>query len=367
VKADSVDRTQANLAPEEEAVLEQAGWKKGEPIPDLRGTKLGRRLEEERNKLRGASEQLDGMTPVPPDTPPIVIPTPKDINTLPPEQQAEIRQSMSEMEEVKQRIDASRAVAQHEAAVTAPEGVAGVPGMADAWATAVQAQGAAPMGVVIENDLSEDGTPPSVVDPQQQQPQPGSASDHPAVAAPAAETAAEEEVKTHCPKCGHDLASEPCVPTDTDIQVYTQAVLGGKRFRKDYSLFGGQMAVGFRALTPMEGELAQQTAAVDASDTMYAFTVRHMEYRMTMSIERIQRAGQEQPITVKPLLDACTPEEGPQRLRELRNWMNQKVHVTEEGRQAVADAFTDFAGICNYLQERARDPDFFANAVTHGS
>ncbi|GAG12108.1 unnamed protein product, partial [marine sediment metagenome] len=167
VPAQNVDRGSTKLAPEEQAVLDAAGWKPGDPIPDLQGTKLGQRLTAERDKLRTAAENVDGMTPVPPDTPPITIPTPVPIESLPPEKQAELRRSMAEMAEIKTQVDASRAVAEHEAAVTAPDSIAGVPGMDAAFRTAAEAQGIAPQGVVIENDLGPHGEMPASVQTSQ--------------------------------------------------------------------------------------------------------------------------------------------------------------------------------------------------------
>jgi len=356
VPAKQIDKGSPTLTPEEQTVLEAGGWNPGEPIPNLQGTKLGNRLTAERERLRTAAENVEGMTPIPPDTPPIAIPIPVPIESLPPERQTEIRQGMDEMAEIQQQILGNRAVAQHETAVTAPDSIAGVPGMPEAFRTAAEAQGVAPAGVVIENDLGPGGEMPASVQSEQ-----------PAARPPAHPDATPATAETYCPKCGHDLSADIFAPTDMDIRVYMQAVLGGQRFRKDYSVLADQMQITFRGLTPAEGQLARVTAMADASDgTVYDYTMRLLQYRMTMSIERIQKAGQS-PIAMTPLLDTCTLEKGPQKLRELQNWLDHRVHVTEEGRQTVADAWTEFNGVMNVLQSRARDPDFFAGAVTPDS
>jgi len=358
VPATGASTNSPKLTPDEEAVLKAAGWKPGEPMPNLQGTILGERLTKEREKIRKGAENTEGLTPVPPDTPPIKIPVPTDINELPPEKQQEIYESMDEMAEIKTAVEASRAVAAQEAAETPPPSVAAVPGMAEAWKTAAQAQGVAPGGVIIEDDL--DNLPPSV------ESAPPEAETPPSVA-PAGNPAKPAEA-TLCEKCGHKHGDPIIEPTDTDISIYVQSIIGGQRFVKDYELFASKVLVSFRGLTPTEGELARSTAMVDASETgsMVDFTMRYLEYRMTMSLTRVHRAGHE-PVNINPLLDACTIDDAPKRLRELRDWLNHKVYMTEETRQVIADTWSDFSGLMNLLNAKARDPGFFENAVTPDS
>ena len=112
----------------EERVLAQAGWKPGDPLPDLTATSVGKRLTEAFSDVGKASENLDGLTPVAPDTPPLQVPKPRDITELSPEERAEVVAALKAAKQLDQRLKSQ----------DVPESIATVPGMAEAYKAAAE-------------------------------------------------------------------------------------------------------------------------------------------------------------------------------------------------------------------------------------
>jgi len=61
-----------------------------------------------------------------------------------------------------------------------------------------------------------------------------------------------------CPSCGWDLKREPVAVSEEDKEAFLASLLGGKPFRKTYSLFGGRVSATFRAPRPHEFDLVRQ-------------------------------------------------------------------------------------------------------------
>jgi len=209
-----VPRSAANgtrLTPMEKQVLDAGGWKEGDPIPDLTDTVLAKRLTAEAAAIGKAAANTEGLTPVPPNTPPIVPPEIRDISELAPAERAQYYQTMAELAEVEAKIaNAKNGTVSAQSAIDMT-----IPGMQQAVATVSQAENAAP------------------------EPAPTASPETPAPV-------------TICPRCGADVTAAVQLPTRIDIQNYVQAVLGGQRFYKAYQLFGGKLDIVFRSLLPAE-------------------------------------------------------------------------------------------------------------------
>jgi len=340
-----------DLTPLERQVLEAGGWKDGDPIPDLTDTAMGKRVTAEAQQIGLAAANTEGLTPVPPNTPPIEVPPIRDISELSPGERQEVYKSMAELAEVKAKLAAASAPPPQ---ATVPEDInMGIPGMAQAATTAAQAVAGAPPPVPIFNDLAERKAAA-------------------AARQPATETVSEEtDGEVICPRCGLDLNNPTPKPAHQDVLVYVQTVLGGHRFVKQLSLFGGRAVVVFRGLTIREEDAIKAQLADDVErkllPTAAAVRLRRMEYRMALSIARFTRQGQ-QPIDIPEATSYAWEASATYHsvVDAMRQDINDKIFVTDTVRQAVAHCWSQFWHILKHLEVKANDPDFYKAIETRG-
>jgi hypothetical protein len=361
-KAAVPDMNAPEPTPMERKVLEAAGWEPGQPLPDLTKTRVGQRLSQHVANIKQGAANVQGQTPVPPNTPPIEIPAMKDISTLPPAKQAEVYQTIEEMAELQQTLQSQQAQQVAAQAGAMPQEIAGVPGMAQAWQTA--GAGGFPGGVAIVNDMDtpEGVTAPGIPPQPQPQPQPQPAMAEAAVEAPAPQPQPEGPVV--CPRCGHDLNGELYVPDPGDKELYVQAVLGGQRIRKMHQLFGGRLTVVFHGLNPIETELAMAMVEEDVANqdltSAMQYSTRFLDYRMTLAVSQIIRHGHD-PIQLAPISDVVDdPAKLSESCRARRAWLHKNVYITDVIHRAVARAFDTFSAFQNYFEAKVEDDDFFA-------
>jgi hypothetical protein len=335
------------LTPLEQQVLTAAGWKDGDPIPDLTQTALGKRVTAEAQQIGEAAANTQGLTPVPPNTPPIEPPTIRDVSELSPSEQADIYRTMEELSEVRTKLEQAKTPAPPS---IVPDDIdMGIPGMAQAATMAARAeQGPPPIPII--NDLQE------AKERAAQQPV-----EMPAV--PATETDGE----VICPRCGLDLSNPAAEPAHEDVLVYVQTVLGGHRFVKKCSLFGGRVEVVFRGLTINEEEVirAQINSEIEKKllKTQRDVRIRRAEYRMVagiaswalqgkvpVDIPEIAAYGWAADATVSTVLEA------------MRRDVNNQIFITDTVRRAVAHCWSQFWNTLKHMEVKANDPDFY-NAI----
>jgi len=321
-----------DLTDSEIDVLRQAGWKDGDPVPDLGDTKIGQQLRRDAERIRQEAADLQGEAPVNPATPPLTMPEAVPLETLSVEKQHETLQAMDDMSELKAQLEAAKAA--KAAAQEVPTG---------------------PGGFRIIDDLPKDEAPAPVAIPPVQEPEPENSSQE--------QNSEPAKMEGECPMCGLDLATEPNEPTVHDKMAYIAVVLGDlPRFRKTVSLYGGRLQIVFRSLLPREVDLALKEAdiALNAGDIMnighYARVTE--AYKMCMSIAEVRRPNK-QPIQL-PEIDKFELEEGEETaLPRLNAYLENEVFTVESIRRAVFYQYTKFNNMLNKLEVRADDPDFF--------
>lgn len=81
------------------------------------------------------------------------------------------------------------------------------------------------------------------------------------------------------------------VPTDEDKYQFVKALLAGKPFQKEYSLFSNKMKVVFKTITAAEAEAVTEAIVIQSGRVPYtnimAMGAAHMKYSMACSIVSI--------------------------------------------------------------------------------
>lgn len=399
----------STLTPLERQILEQGGAAEGE-IPDLTETDIGRRIAKQITQARQAAtvEQVEG-TPIPANTPPIKIPKPIELQDLSAEEQAEVRR----------QLDSFREQAAYEDAGEAPEDISGIPGMREAYRTAAHGDtGLPPIEIVDDMASAKPQTiqqPTPTFDPRESvmQGHPGpriaKSSDpdwHNQPSAPQAtsppppppppkdpggfdpteppedtgdgpegqqpeqqhkrhqEQAGGQNVHpTHCGRCGWKLDDQVSEPSVHDKLAYVQTVLGEGRFRKEYMIFDRRIVFILRSLLPSELDLAQHQLAMDVQKgriaTAVEYDYRYNNYKLAMSIERLQRAGKA-PMVLQPVgkltFDHTKYETA---LPSLVTWFDENVYMSDTVRRLIGQEWMRFGKLFDHLESRAAEPSFW--------
>lgn len=173
-----------------------------------------------------------------------------------------------------------------------------------------------------------------------------------------------------CPHCGWDTNNKELTEvTDEDKMDFVQSILGGIRFKKVYSVFGGMLTITFRALTTAESDMAYKQLIVDAqsdlqskilSDTSFYWRTL-MAYRAVMSIERLE--SKDNIVEVPPIeeidVDEATYAKPNTKLFAIFDDLVSQVMPTEAIRNTITHLYTEFNSLCEKLQAMAEAKDFW--------
>lgn len=173
-----------------------------------------------------------------------------------------------------------------------------------------------------------------------------------------------------CPRCNHDLSiTEPFEPSEADVQLYVQHVLGAPRFLKDYDLFGGRVRLTARTLLSSEVQLlllqvradwqAGRVASYAEANTMA------QRYNTVASLQRLEREGRV-PLEVPPLekipFDPDPGHPGDTVLRALYEdfYGPDGVLGGESLARLIQARVVEFGLLVGRLEARAQDPGFWS-------
>jgi len=171
-----------------------------------------------------------------------------------------------------------------------------------------------------------------------------------------------------CNRCGWDLRQKFDVEiTNSDKQNFVAATLGGQRFRKVFSLFGGKMLVTFKTILADENNLIHRQLILDQEDksiaTVDEWFLRLFEYRLACSLDRITDANGK-PIAIVPEITelpfkppADRPLQTP--INNLLMYVNTKVLAHEVTRRLVGSHLRQFQRLVEALEAIAADPSFW--------
>lgn len=166
-----------------------------------------------------------------------------------------------------------------------------------------------------------------------------------------------------CVHCGWPAGSKDgCNPTPMDKQLFVAAVLGQRRFIKEYDLLGGQMHVQFRSLTVEENDLVIKQLMEDwnlgkISGPAHSVT-EATKYQLAMSLASIEtNIG---PIKL-PELDGYefeTPTTATV-LPELVAYITKTAVPNEHTRRIISKAYGHFIDTQSKLEAMAENSDFW--------
>jgi hypothetical protein len=338
--------------------LASIGWEEGTPVPG------------NVSELIAAAQQeasVEGLLPVPPDTPPLKMPDPIDISRLSPAKQRELRDAIEQAGKYQAQLSAQGAT------------VAGLPpSIADAVRVADEVVRQNPGFSVVDDRArppqAATGTAPTVIPPgpkpagwrRPEQPPPE----------PAVEPSAEPPIGdlshtgafgiTHCPHCNWDLKRpDPSEPNDDDKRAYLMAALGGpdSRFTREASLLGGTIKVGYRELTGGEADTALTQIADDVRSGRIVgdgeWWQRLMDYRMTQAINYIEIKGVGRVHEGVELKDIESDDGNLTPYPALVGFLLSDVLHSESIRRAIGQGFMRFQRLCEKLEANADEASFW--------
>jgi hypothetical protein len=338
--------------------LSSIGWEEGTPVPG-NVSELIAAAQQEAN--------VEGLLPVPPDTPPLMMPTPVDISRLSPARQRELREAIEQAGQYQAQLSAQGAA------------VAGLPpSIADA--------------VRVADDVARQNSGFSVVDDRQARAAQATAGPAPTVIPPGPKPAGwrrpepppqpapEPPVEppigdlshtgafgiTHCPHCNWDLKRpDPSEPSDDDKRAYLMAALGGPghRFIRETSLLGGTVKISYRELTGNEADAALTQIADDVRSGRIVgdgeWWQRLMDYRMTQAINYIEIKGVGRVHEGVDLKDIESDDGNPTPYPALVGFLLSDVLHSESIRRAVGQGFMRFQRLCEKLEANADEASFW--------
>lgn len=297
--------------------LEKLGWTQGDPVPG----DLGIRIQEVQAEIRaeGADARIEDSDLA------VGWKKPKanfvNIDDLPPERQAELRQYL---QEYKQETIAQKEEAAQRAAVDAeiPDSVQGPMReltreqiIQSKAAEARRSQQQQPQSEVIDDRVVNSGPPAGMeipegkkygglfgassvagkIDEAKQKTEAANQQQKVSQTEPLAEPVAsgiQQAAMSNCPRCLWPLSqSFDLKVTSEDKQVFLASILGTSRFQKKYDILGGNAVIYYRSLTTNEAAAIQYQLGCDIRNGNIhgdgEFLAWLMEYRLVASVSRI--------------------------------------------------------------------------------
>jgi hypothetical protein len=333
--------------------LEAIGWEKGTPVPG-NAAELIAAIQQEAS--------VEGLLPVPADTPPLAMPPPVDISRLPQAKQQELREALEE------------AGRYHDEFLEQEAATAGMaPGVAEAMRVANTVARNNPQGPGLA--VVDDRPRPSQARPKQTgwqrqetppEPPPESPPD-PATNPPIGELSSTGAIGiTHCPHCSWDLKRpDPSDPSDDDKRTYLMAALGGPghRFTREVSLLAGTIKIRYRELTGNEADAALTQIADDVRSRRVVgdgeWWQRLMDYRMTQAIDYIDVRDVGRVFEGVELDEVESDDGNPTPFPALNSHLLTNVLHSESIRRAVGQGYMRFQRLCEKLEANADDASFW--------
>lgn len=166
-----------------------------------------------------------------------------------------------------------------------------------------------------------------------------------------------------CPRCGWDMRQKfEIVPSDLDKEDFLAATLGGTKFQRDYTIFGGKLKIVFHTILAEENKLIHRQLVLDQESkrivTEAEWFVQMMEYRLALSLGALVD-GNGKPTAVVPALGELPAVEGESPLITLTNYVNNKVLAHEVTRRLVGTHLRQFQRLVEALEAMALEPSFW--------
>lgn len=305
----------------EKLQFRKIGWEPGQPAPvNLAEAIELLRLEAEREAVL--------RPPVAPDTPPAVPKQIVDIDDLPAEHQARLRDALRYAVELEDRLDRVPVIPQ------------AAPGLREALELSAR--------VEVDGVEDVDDTAPPVSN---------------------GETSGLNTARAAiCPQCHFNQDNTDVIDvSEDDKYAYLQSLLSGSPFRRRVPIFGGVVSLILRSLTTDEATAVDAQMMDDLKhdrvDTQIEFHTARLYYRTALGVERIDFGADKAAVTpklssiaIQPGPDGITPVTGlPQLLRRFES----DVVPQESLRRSVGRAYMKFQRLVERLEANSETPDFW--------
>lgn len=173
-----------------------------------------------------------------------------------------------------------------------------------------------------------------------------------------------------CPRCDWDMRQDYEVKIDdVDKENFLATILGGTRFKKEYSILKGRYQIVFRSLLAEENKKIHRQLVLDRNDNQIfsdtEWFLKFFEYRLACAIDTVLVDGK--PIAIVPTLDDLTAEKLPVKtddptlpgLIRLHNYVIKEVFSAEITRRLVGKHFREFQRLYEALEAMALEPNFW--------
>jgi len=327
-----------SLGPGEREVLESAGWKDGEPVPDNIAT-IAAQAKEEANNIAQLQPPIDLTTP------PLVMPEVTDISDLSPTEQTKYLTVMQEA------LATTKAEADRQEEIQNSQ----IPGAGEGINTAIQtAMSATSEAVVVEDDTASDTYAGTAV------PKDGQDKEDKA-----------DKISGVCPRCAWNLAlDDPSEPSHQDKSDFLQSILGLKPFCKIYPLFNGNLYVTVRSLQPNELDSIFRQLFMDSKADRILTSVdegeRLARYRTCLQVQKV--TGGAMAFNFPESMDDwdLSAEERETPLPAIWDSYSDKVNKSEIIHRSVMSVVGDFNKLMIKLESNSKNPDFWKAIDTLG-
>ena len=331
---------QINLPEDVKTFFEKAGWKDGDPVPNLASV-----IEEIQ---QDQSNVLDDMTNA--DATSVQPGQVLDFDQLSPEHQARLTKAVAEAQEQSARIEA-----QSQQILSQPGG-AGINEAIQLAASEEEGDIEVVVDDNVDDDAEEDGMLPD--DPAENEDLRGSD-----------ESGAFNPM---CPNCGWDTTdNEVLEVSDEDKYGFMASVLGEARFYKKIEFFGGSVYVQYRTLTTREADLALTQCSYDYRDgkidNQADFFRQHADYRLCMSIDKIfiqERVHAVPPVDEVEWDDPKVPNKPQTALTSLLEYVNTEILKNESIRRVVGQTHYKFQRLVEKMEANVNNSDFWSETAS---
>lgn len=170
-----------------------------------------------------------------------------------------------------------------------------------------------------------------------------------------------------CPRCGWDMRQRFDVEiTDADKEHFVAALLGNFRFRKQYSLLGGNILLTLRSMTSAENKLVYQQLLADQKadvvQTEPEWYAKMIEYRLACSLDSVSDKTGKLIHSVPELAKFESPPGGQPldtAIPNLLSYVNDEVLTQEVFKRLVGTYLREFQRLVEALEAMALEPSFW--------
>lgn len=317
-----------SMTPAERKMWEAQGYRPGDPLP-VPTEDLAPHL---RQAVADVSREArtGGVPPAPLDTPPLVVPPPVDIATLPAEHQAQIQEALELGRQQMKNLQT-------------PIGPP-LPGVDPSINAAIT------------------GSSVRVIDDRPKAPP----KEEPLPLGDKLETLADEA--EYCPHCGWPQhVKEQIEITDEDKRLFLLSQ-HGPLFQKEFELHGGYSVYRIRELTPSEVDMCHQQAHREVLRNeigLADYKERVQRLRICLQLARCAFNGEAVTALPESIDDwDVEPSEGDTKLRPICEYVYKNVLRNESMHRTVAYLVNKFNSLKARLEARVDDPDFYKRTAS---